>query len=116
MTHKTLDAWKFSINLTTDIYTITKEFPKEEMYGLTNQIKRSAISIPSNIAEGCARQSAKETVQFLYISLGSLAELETQFIIAQKLNYIKEITEILEKLKVVKSLILGLIKFFKAKI
>jgi four helix bundle protein len=116
MTHKTLDAWKYSMNLTVDIYTVTKEFPKEEMYGITNQIRRCAVSISSNIAEGCARQSAKETVQFLYISLGSNAELETQLLISQSLNYIKDADELLEKIKVVKGLILGLIKFFKSKV
>lgn len=81
MTHKNLEAWKESINLVVDIYKITQQFPKDELYGLTNQIRRSAVSIPSNIAEGCARQTPKETAQFLHISLGSVAELETQLII-----------------------------------
>lgn len=75
--HKDLEAWKLSINFITEIYKITQKFPKEELCGLVNQIRRSAISIPSNIAEGSARQSDKELIQFLYISLGSLAELET---------------------------------------
>lgn len=116
MTHKTLEAWKSSMDLTVDIYNITKTFPQEEIYGITNQIRRSAISIPSNIAEGCARQSAKETIQFLYISLGSVAELETQILISKELNYIKNQDEVFDKIKLTKSLILGLIKFFKTKI
>lgn len=116
MTHKTLDAWKSSMDLTLDIYGVTKEFPKEEIYGITNQMRRCAISIPSNIAEGCARQSAKETIKFLYVSLGSAAELETQLIISESLNYIKNGEEILVKIKTVKGLIQGLIKFFKVKI
>ena len=95
---------------------ITKSFPKDELYGLTNQIRRSAISIPSNIAEGCARQTAKETTQFLYISLGSIAEVETQLLIAKELNYIENIEDNMDKLNLTKGLILGLIKYFKAKI
>ena len=115
MTHKNLEAWKSSMKLTVDIYNITQNFPKDELYGITNQIRRSAVSIPSNIAEGSARQTIKETMQFLYISLGSIAELETQLLISQELNYIKDAKEILDKLNFVKGLILGLIKYFKTK-
>jgi len=115
MNHKDLDAWKNSITFVTEIYEITKIFPKEESYGLTNQIRRSAISIPSNIAEGSARQSDKETIQFLYISLGSLAELETQLIIAENLNYTKVPDDFYKKIVTIRSLILGLIKYLKSK-
>jgi len=115
LTHKNLEAWKSSMKLTVDIYNITQNFPKDELYGITNQIRRSAVSIPSNIAEGSARQTIKETMQFLYISLGSIAELETQLLISQELNYIKDAKEILDKLNFVKGLILGLIKYFKTK-
>ena len=116
MTHKQLDAWKEAIKLTVEIYTISKVFPKDEIYGLTNQIRRSAISIPSNIAEGCARQTSKETIQFLHIALGSNAELETQLIIANELNYITNADEIFDKINLIKKLIIGLIKFHKTKI
>lgn len=116
MTHKTLEAWKSSMKLTVEIYNITQNFPKEELYGLVNQIRRSAVSIPSNIAEGCARQTAKETIQFLHISLGSIAELETQLLISQELNYIKDTKEIINKLNFTKGLIIGLTKFFKTKV
>lgn len=115
MTHKTLEAWKESINLVVKTYKLTLNFPKEEMYGLVSQIRRSAVSIPSNIAEGCARQTSKETIQFLHISLGSLSELETQVIIAKELNFLKEIDETLDNIKHIKKLIVGLIKFFKTK-
>jgi len=112
LTHKNLDAWKEAIKLTIEIYTLTKSFPKEELYGITNQIRRSAVSIPSNIAEGCARQTAKETIQFLHIALGSAAELETQLIIANNLNYINEheFESLLEKLYAISRMTQGLIK------
>ena len=116
MAHKNLDAWKESINLVVDIYNITGNFPKEELYGFTSQIRRSAVSIPSNIAEGCARQTAKETSQFLHICLGSVAELETQLIIAKELNYIKDSNETINKLNYIRGLIVGLIKYYKGKI
>jgi len=116
LAHKNLDAWKESIRLVVEIYSITSNFPKEELYGLTGQIRRSAISIPSNIAEGCARQTEKETSQFLHISLGSLAELETQLIIAKELKYIKEPNETISQLNYIRGLIVGLIKYYKGKI
>lgn len=115
MTHKNLDAWKESIKLTIEIYKLTQDLPKEEIYGLTNQIRRSAVSIPSNIAEGCARQTTKETIQFLHIALGSTAELETQLIITNELGYTKNIDEMFDKIIRIKKLIVGLIKFHKSK-
>lgn len=87
-THKDLKVWQDSITLVTEIYSITKSFPKEEMYGLTNQIRRAAVSVPSNISEGAARQTNKEFIQFLYIALGSNSELETQLLIAYNLKFI----------------------------
>jgi len=113
MDHKDLDAWKVSVDLSVEMYSITKSFPKEEMFGLVQQIRRAAVSVPSNIAEGCARSSSKETIHFLYISLGSLAELETQMIISHKLDYIKEVDEIIAKLNKVKQIILGLVRYLK---
>ncbi|MEI7596292.1 MAG: four helix bundle protein [Bacteroidota bacterium] len=89
-THKDLLVWQKSIELVTTLYKLTKDFPKEEIYGLTSQIRRSAVSVPSNIAEGAGRHSKKEYTQFLYISLGSLSELETQIIIASNLGYVKQ--------------------------
>ncbi len=81
------------------IYKLTEKFPKQETYGLTSQMRRSAVSIPSNIAEGFRRYHNKEYKQFLYISLGSCAELETQITIAKKLQYMQEDKEtvLLEK-------------------
>ncbi len=89
--HKDLTVWKKSMHLVTEIYSLTSKFPKEEIYGLTSQVRRAAISVPSNIAEGAARQTKKEFSHFLYIALGSLAEVETQLLIANNLGYISEV-------------------------
>lgn len=113
--HKELEIWKKSIEFVSEIYEITKKFPKEEIYGLTNQIRRCAISIPSNIAEGSARQSDKEFIQFLYVAMGSLVELETQLIIAKNLDYIKEIDIYTEKIELIRKLTVGLIKYLENK-
>jgi four helix bundle protein len=78
--HKDLDLWKFAMQLAKQTYLASANFPKEEIYGLTAQIRRAAASVPSNIAEGAARKGSKEFCHFLYIALGSLAELETQWI------------------------------------
>ena len=96
-----LRIWQIGIEVVKDIYILTKKFPKEELYGLTSQIRRSAISIPSNIAEGFRRYHNKEYKQFLYIALGSCAELETQIIIANELDYVNETnkSELIEKIK-----------------
>jgi len=85
--YKDLNIWKRSIELVEDIYRLTKSFPKEELYGLTSQMRRAAVSIPSNIAEGFTRFHNKEYKQFLYIALGSCSELSTQIIIASRLKY-----------------------------
>lgn len=116
-THKDLDVWKKSVSLVTLIYEMTKGFPKDELYGLTNQIRRSAVSIPSNIAEGSARKGNKEFAQFLYISLGSLSELETQLIIATNLKYISsEKSEIImNDLNDIRRMLVGLIKYVKTR-
>ena len=87
---KDLIVWQRSFSLATDIYKTTKSFPKSEIYGLTQQIRRCSVSIPSNIAEGFNRYHNKEYKQFLYIALGSCAELETQIRIAHELGYIKD--------------------------
>ncbi|MCP4257396.1 MAG: four helix bundle protein [Planctomycetes bacterium] len=87
---KDLKIWNKGIKLVEDVYTVSKSFPKEEMYGLQSQLRRSAVSIPSNIAEGFARFHNKEYRNFLFISLGSCAELTTQIIIAARLEYVEE--------------------------
>ena len=88
--YKDLEVWKLSIELVKEIYQITEKFTPSEIYGLTNQMRRAAVSIPSNIAEGQERNSAKEFRQFLAIALGSVAEIETQLIIAKAIHYLTE--------------------------
>jgi len=109
--YRDLEVWKKSITLVKKIYLMTRDFPKEETYGLINQMRRSAVSIPSNIAEGKTRQHTNEYIQFLYIALGSCAELESQIIIAKELEYIKESeVEALNELDEIGKMIRNLIK------
>ena len=109
-THKDLDVWQVSMELVKDIYALTKNFPSDEKFGLINQLRRAAVSIPSNIAEGASRQSSKETIQFLYVALGSLSEVETQVEIARNLDYINEIGSVLGKILRVRMMLLALLK------
>ena len=102
------------MTLVKGIYKLTAEFPKEETYGLVPQIRRAAVSIPSNIAEGAARNSNKEFIQFLYISLGSLAELETQLLLSKELGFLKN-AEINGSIVRIRKMLLGLIKHLRGK-
>ena len=85
-----LEFWQRSHNLTLQVYTYTKSFPKEEIYGLSSQMRRSASSIPTNIAEGCGRNSSAELKRFLVIAAGSTSELHYQFILSKDLGYITD--------------------------
>ncbi|MBN2275634.1 MAG: four helix bundle protein [Bacteroidales bacterium] len=111
-THKSLIVWQKSISFVITIYNLTKSFPRNEMYGIVSQIRRAAVSIPSNIAEGCARRNTREYIQFLYVSLGSAAEIETHLIISSNLNFIiKGETERLHnELEEILRMLTGLIK------
>ncbi len=113
-THKDLEAWKRAMALARAIYELTKGYPKEEVYGLMAQMRRAAVSVPSNIAEGAARNSDKEIIQYLYVSLGSLAELDTQVELARELGY-KYDEDIVGGIEEVRRLVLGLIKYVKRK-
>ncbi|MEA3352309.1 MAG: four helix bundle protein [Campylobacterota bacterium] len=93
--YRDLIVWKKAMELTKQVYLITKEFPKDELYGLTSQIRRCAVSIPGNIAEGKGRNSDKEFVRFLQISLGSLYELQTQLELSISFEYASNIDSIL---------------------
>ena len=112
--HKDLKAWEKSIDLVDAIYRETMCWPKEEIYGLTNQIRRAAVSIPSNIAEGAARGTQKEFSRFLFIDLGSLAEVETQMVIAKRLRYSADILAFDGLVQEVRRMIVGLNKSLRA--
>jgi len=108
--HKDLKVWQESMDLVTDIYELVQNFPAEEKYNLTSQIKRSAVSIPSNIAEGAGRKSNLEFIQFLNIASGSLSELETQLEIAIRLKFITENEELFKKIIFIRIMITNLKK------
>ncbi len=88
--YRDLKVWQKSYRLCLDLYRITKKFPKEERYGLTSQIRRAAVSIPSNIAEGYGRKTTADYLRFLYIAYGSIGELETQLLLSGDLNYVNQ--------------------------
>ena len=87
---KRLDVWRLSIELSKKIYEASRKFPKEEIYGLTSQIKRAVVSVPSNIAEGCGKKTNKDCSSFLHHAMGSLKEVECQVILARELDYLSE--------------------------
>jgi four helix bundle protein len=113
-----LDVWKQSREFASFIYELTFDFPKAEQFGLISQMRRCAVSIPSNIAEGCGRQHLKETIQFLNIARGSLYELETQIFISKDLNFIKNIQLdiCIQKVEKIGKLINGFIRYQNSKI
>ncbi len=113
--HQRLEAWQQSMKLVKHIYKSTASFPREELYGLTSQMRRAAVSIPSNIAEGAARETTPEFLRFLYIARGSLAELETQILIARELNYLADGDSLLEGTGHVSVLLNGLIRNLRAR-
>ena len=114
-THRDLEIWKEGINLVTRIYKLTKDFPEEELYGLTSQMRRAAVSYPSNLAEGAARDSISEYIRYIYISLGSLSELETQLIISRNLGFSSDIDDLLLDIKALNSRTRSPVKYLKGK-
>jgi four helix bundle protein len=113
--HHELQTWQEAMGLVKDVYRITASFPREEVYALTSQVRRAAVSVPSNIAEGAARTSDKEFLQFLSISRGSLSELETQLIIAAELGYMQPSDDITHKIDSIFGLLGGLMKSIRAR-
>ena len=111
--HKDLTVYKSSIDLVVSVYNLTNNFPIEEKFGLTSQLRRASVSIPSNIAEGAARSSKKEFIKYLYISLGSLAEVETQLEIAGRLRFISGNRELEEQSIYIRRMLLKLIQSLK---
>ena len=114
-THKDLEVWKSSMDFVVKIYELTNKFPSSELYGLTSQIRRASVSIPSNIAEGAGRKNTKEFIQFLYISMGSISEIETQLEIAARLKYLNNPKEYYDHLDSIRRMISGLISSLKKK-
>lgn len=106
--HHKLKVWKRSIDYVVEIYKLTEKYPKSEVYGLSNQMRRAAVSIASNIAEGAGRSGKKEFKKFLSISQDSVAELETQLIISERLGYCSDINNLFSELDEISKMIIGL--------
>ena len=106
--YKDLIAWQKAMSLVEHVYQISRSFPKEELYGLTSQVRRAAVSIPSNIAEGHCRNGPREFVHHLSIALGSLGEMETQLILAHRLGYLGDASPVLEMASETGRLLVGL--------
>lgn len=113
-----LEVWKHARELASNIYELTSTYPKTEQFGLTSQMRRSVVSIPSNIAEGCGRQHKKETMHFLSISRGSLYELETQLYVSKDLKFIspEQLVQCLLQIETLGKLINGFIRYYHSKL
>jgi four helix bundle protein len=111
--YERLEVWQKGMDLAVLVYDLIRCFPADERFSLADQMRRCAVSIPSNIAEGTARASKKEFAQFLYIAIGSAAELDTQIQIAQRVGYIQDITSLRQEVLVVKKMINALITSLK---
>jgi four helix bundle protein len=116
--HHSLDVWKKAVDLTVEIYELTENFPKEEKFGLTSQIRRASVSIAANIAEGAGRQSSKEFYRFLSIAQGSTSEVETELLIAYRLMYLDREAheEVSQKLDDIGRMLTGLCQHLKKKL
>ena len=114
--HHNLEAWQSALTLVKSVYSATASFPNSELYGLTSQLRRAAVSIPSNIAGGAARESTAEFLRFLYIARGSLAELETQIVIAKDLGYLDSPDMLMAQLDKVSAPLSGLIRSLKDRV
>jgi len=112
-----LNVWIEARKLVSSIYSATKTFPKEEQFGLSNQMRRCGVSIPSNIAEGCGRNHKKDSLQFFFVARGSLYELETQLYLSNDLNFIDStsLENLLIQLETVRKLLNGFIRYYESK-
>ena len=113
--HKDLEAWKLAMDLAEEIYIVTNRFPKQEMFGLSAQMRRSAVSIASNVAEGAARQSKPEFIRFLYMSTGAASELDTQIEISGRVGLLvtEDASKLQERADRISKLLYGLIRSLK---
>jgi four helix bundle protein len=114
--HKNLNVWQKSFDLVKDLYLITCTFPNDEKFGIVSQIRRAAVSIPVNIAEGAARKSKKEFGQFLYIAAGSTSELDTLLLLSKSLQLAKpeEVDNLIDKVEIISKMLFGLINSVKS--
>ena len=110
-----MHAWQLSLTLVKSVYDLTSTFPRDEAFGLTSQMRRAAVSVPSNIAEGAARATEKEFLHFLHIARGSLSELETQLILSKQLSFAKDTEQMEDLMEAVFGKLGGLIKAKKLK-
>jgi four helix bundle protein len=115
MNHKDLDVWKRAMDLVEQVYLLTSSFPSSEIYGLTAQLRRAAVSVPSNIAEGSSRTGDKELLYFLNVATGSISEIETQLLIGVRLKYVDQQNEIFDLITEVRKLLLGFRNYVKRK-
>lgn len=106
--HENLEAWRQSMSLVTSVYEATRSFPKEELFGLTTQMRRAAVSIPSNIAEGAARSGRREFAQFLNVAKGPLSELDTQLLISAELGFLPRGHDLFQRTDYLARLLTGL--------
>jgi four helix bundle protein len=115
--HEKLEVWNKAVEFVVTIYKETAEFPKEEKFGLTSQVRRAAVSVPANIAEGAARQTSREFARFLSIAQGSASELETELLIAQRLGYLEQNSyrKLYDELNTIARMIVGLSQHLKRK-
>ena len=114
-THKDLNVWKLCLELAADVYQFSKKLPKEEQFGLVSQLRRAAVSIPANIAEGAARFSTRDFIRFLHISTGSLSELETLLLLVEKI-FKEDITELQAKVIIAMSMLTRLTASLRKKL
>jgi len=109
--YKKLEVWQTSMDFVIKVYGLFEQFPSEEKFGLVAQLRRASVSIPSNIAEGCSRNNPKETIQYLYFSLGSLSEVETQLILSERLGFVKIEGDIMQMITEIRNMLYGVIRF-----
>ncbi|MCO5234248.1 MAG: four helix bundle protein [Chitinophagales bacterium] len=116
--HYKLEVWQRSFSLVKELYNLTSCFPTDEKFGLIAQIRRAGVSVPTNISEGSARNSSKEFIQFLYIALGSITEVETLLLLSVELNFSNknDVDKLLLEIEIITKLLLGLIKSIKNKL
>ena len=114
--HRSLNAWKQAMDLVVGVYTLTARFPQSEQYGLVSQLRRAAVSVPANIAEGAARNGSKEFLHFLGIASGSLSELDTLIDLARQLGYVENTEDLNAKVDEVSGLVMGLASSIRRKL